>query len=246
MTTIANESVVGTVNLKKVKQSEFFVSPAVLVRALKIAELCAGKDDTLPILNTVAITATAKGNVIAQSTDRYRLVRARIELAKDEPVDVENITAKPALIELSEVKTLLTWLKPKVKALGSWGNLHIRLVWEFDEMSASKLEIISPDGSNYSTRLLDGEYPKIGSLLPDSAPIDEHANYASLNPSYLEAFAKIGKIGCERNTPMEIIMGKTPAKPIVFRGRDEDGIVFDGLQMPVRLTGGDITEYETL
>lgn len=215
----------------------FHVAPGNLDRALRIAALAAANDAMLPILTSVALTVTEAGNLVAMATDRYKLVRAAVmpTTGKDEDLTLEVAgLSRPAVLPLAEVKTLNAWLKPLVKALAHWGALEVTVTGR-TSYEPGRLTLTSPLGGSYVVNLLDGDYPKIGGLLKDWTAGDSAALFA-LNPAYLETVAKMGKLGCERNTPMVWQTGATAGKPVQFKGGSSEGLVFEGLIMPVRLS----------
>lgn len=230
-TTTALELPAGTV-------ARFHVTPAHLDRALRIAVLAASTDQTLPILNAVALTWTG-ANVAAMSTDRYRLVYALVETVKadssgDLPHVVEPLET-PAIMPLADVKTLLSWVKPLIKTLAGWGTLTVSLEGR-EQFKPGRLVVESPAGGSYVVSLQEGEYPKLASLLYGShtgtrEPVERFA----LNPTYMESVAKMAKLGCERNQPVELIPGATASKPVHFRGWSDGVLTFHGLIMPVRI-----------
>jgi hypothetical protein len=223
--------------------ARFHVTPAALDRALRIAMLAASTDNTLPLLNSVALTHTG-ANLAMMSTDRYRLVYALVATVTEDksgpfPHVVETLSnpANPAIIPLADAKALATWVKPLIKALAGWGTLVVDVHRETASDHGGRLTVTAPTGSAYVVELTTGEYPRIAGLFPGHGVADPVGRFA-LNPTYMESVAKMAKLGCERNTPVEIMPGAGASKPVTFRGQSDGVTTFHGLIMPVRLPEG--------
>lgn len=219
----------------------FNVHPAHLDRALRIAQHAASKDGTLPILNTVALALTANGNLVAQATDRYMLAHAVIPTSDDHPTDVEAFAKSPALIPVAALAPLYAWLKPYVKTSFNSLSFNVQVVDMPYPAGTRQLIVTSPfDNTTYTVVLLDGDYPKISQLFRTWTE-DSDNDRTALDPAKLEKVTKMAKLGCERNTPMQINVGAS-GKPVMFRGRADGRIVWEALVMPVRLEGGQLNE----
>lgn len=212
--------------------AEFSVHAGNLERALKIAQLCASKDKTLPILNAVAMTVSDAGNLVVQSTDRFTLMVAAVAPSGEHHSNVEALRAEPAVIPTAALSPLFAWLKPR-KAFPA--SLALRVEVLPAGRHGQQMVVTDPtDETTHMITLVDGDYPKIGKLMREWKPQDLAADRVALNPEYLERMAKAGKLGNGRNIPMEVCLGGTENKPVMFRGRDGE-LVWEGLMMPVRL-----------
>lgn len=233
MTTIAPETTaVATFNAR----------PADLDRALRIAQHAASKDGTLPILNTVALTTTPTGRLIAQATDRYMLARAVVDVSQEDHSDLTEIATDPAIIPTAALPALYAWLKPLTKLRIPTFTLNVQVMDNPNPGSIRQLVLTSPlDSTTHTVILLDGDFPKISSLIQPWKAQDDAVDRVSVAPDKLERITKMGKLGCERNTAMEMILGSAYNKPVRFRGRGGDGeITFEALVMPV--SGGIVNE----
>lgn len=223
----------------------FHVHPAKLDRALRIAQLAASKDGTLPILNAVALTVTGNGNLVAQATDRYMLARAAVTLNTDNITDVDGLTAEPALIPVSALAPLYAWLKPHLKAFHSL-SFKVQIIDVPFPAGSRQLILTEPiENTTHTVVLLNGDYPKISQLFRPWSNVSDNDRTA-LDPAKLEKVTKMAKLGCERNTPMEINLGPSAGKPSMFRGRADGRLVWEALVMPVRLEGGQLEESTEL
>jgi DNA polymerase III sliding clamp (beta) subunit (PCNA family) len=225
--------------------AEFHVAGPKLDRALRIALTSVSKDDTTPVLTTCALTVTERGNLVVQSTDRYRLVRAVVPTQEDTLREVDALRESPALMPADDVKTFLTWIKSK-SGRKSTAGLSLRVVVT-DDYGVQRLTAHALDGTSYSLTLFTaGEFPKIEGLLTGWKPATTPAGRVAFNPTYLAEMAKAAGFAAERNTPVEVLWGEG-AKPVIFRaGNSDDGLVFDGLLMPVRLPDTTVTGTDLL
>lgn len=209
--------------------TEFYVRPAALNRALRMAQLHASKDSTLPVLNAVALAVTSNGNLVAQATDRYTLGLALVETVEDQPTNLDELAKEPAIIPTATLPALYAWLKP-----------HLKMPYDFHVTitpaahGESMLTVTNPIGGTRSTLMLlsHAQFPKIHSLLrPWSNQSD--MDRVALSPDYLERAAKMGKLGCEKNTHMEMCLGPGLGKPVNFRGHTDGKVMWECLLMPV-------------
>ena len=133
-----------------------------------------------PVLNAVSIEAHGD-YLIATATDRYRLGVQRIKMA-------EPVPGFTALISLRALRSILSIFKatrksdPMLSITSDDGVLSVNSVGGFN------IEADCMAGS-MSWKLVDGQYPKVRSILADSAAAKEDASPFLLNPSLLAAFA---------------------------------------------------------
>ncbi|MDJ0316572.1 DNA polymerase III subunit beta [Arthrobacter antibioticus] len=175
--------------------------------------IASSKDDTLPILTGVKMEI--EGDLITLlATDRYRLALREIRWNPISP----NISTGA----LVKAKTL----SEVAKTLGSAGNINIAL-------SQNKELIGFESGGRRTTSLLvDGDYPKIRSLFPDTTPI--HATVET--HALAEAVRRVSLVA-ERNTPVRLIF--TDGQLTLDAGTGEDAQASENLE--ATLVGDEIT-----
>lgn len=228
MTTTAPETTATT----ETTGTEFYVRPAALDRALRMAQLHASKDNTLPVLCSVALTVTDNGNLVAQATDRYTLGMALVETVEEQPANLEALKAEPAIIPTAALPALYAWLKPHLK--GPYSSMHFHVTITPAGHGEHALNVTNPADGTRSTLILlsHAQFPKISSLL---RPWSNHSDLdrIALSPHYLERAAKMGKLGCEKNSHMEMSLGSGLSKPVNFRGHTDGKLMWECLLMPV-------------
>lgn len=148
--------------------------------AIAQVSIAAGKDDTLPLLTGVKVEIDGD-RVTLLATDRYRLTQRQFNWT---PANVG--TERNALVRariLTEV----------AKSLTSGGNIEI----QFSESS----DIIGFEaGGRHSTSvLLDGEYPPVRRLFPETTSTQTITPRAS----FIEAAKRVSLVA-ERNTPIRL------------------------------------------
>lgn len=206
------------------------------------------KNSSHPVLEYVALTVEG-GKVTALGTDRYRIGRVELPLIK--------VTSGPhghegPLLMHRKVAEQFT------KALKTIGKRELTKRSDFaepvdTEVSAAKLAKLTAviavtvageyvaewrldwaAGSSQASNELHSrlDFPSAGKLIPTSLPTSEEANgLLVFNPTLMASFLKVTDLTCKLNTPMAIIGGEKPGKPMVIQ-YDE---WFTGLLMPVRL-----------
>lgn len=140
--------------------------------------IATSKDDTLPILTSVRVEIEGE-RVTLLATDRYRLA-------------VREFTWNPGRPDVSAVALLRgRTLSDVSKSLG--GDVTIGLSTD----SGKDLISFSSAGRVTTSLLVEGEYPKVRSLFPDSVPIHAVVETAVLR----EAVRRVSLVA-ERNTPI--------------------------------------------
>jgi DNA polymerase-3 subunit beta len=159
------------------------IQSALLATAVSQVAIAAGRDDTLPILTGVRLEMDGERLTMA-ATDRYRLA-------------VREITWRPGSSD-STMQALVPsrTLSDTAKAMAGGDDVVIAL-----SQPAAGEGIIgfSGSGRRSTTRLLDGEFPKYRSLLPDS-----HAAQAEIPTATLVEVVKRVSLVAERNTPVRL------------------------------------------
>lgn len=175
--------------------------------------IASSKDDTLPILTGVKMEI--EGDLITLlATDRYRLALREIRWNPS--------TANISTGALVKAKTL----SEVAKTLGSSGNINIAL------SENSELIGFESGGRRTTSLLVDGDYPKIRSLFPDTTPI--HATVET--HALAEAVRRVSLVA-ERNTPVRLIF--TDGQLTLDAGTGEDAQASENLE--ATLVGEEIT-----
>lgn len=175
--------------------------------------IASSKDDTLPILTGVKMEI--EGDLITLlATDRYRLALREIRWNPSTP----NISTGA----LVKAKTL----SEVAKTLGGSGNINIAL------SENSELIGFESGGRRTTSLLVDGDYPKIRSLFPDTTPI--HATVET--HALAEAVRRVSLVA-ERNTPVRLMF--TDGQLTLDAGTGEDAQASENLE--AALVGDEIT-----
>jgi DNA polymerase III subunit beta len=152
--------------------------------AVSQVAIAAGRDETLPLMTGVRMEI--EGETIALlATDRYRLALREITWRPDDP--------QAHLQALVPAKTLADTAKT-LGALG--GDVTLAIA----RGSAGEGMIGFAGGTRRTTsRLLDGDYPKVRSLFPD-----HHIAQARISVSALTEVVKRVSLVAERSTPVRM------------------------------------------
>ncbi|WP_138444893.1 DNA polymerase III subunit beta [Sinomonas susongensis] len=176
--------------------------------------IAASKDDTLPILTGVRMEFE-NDLITLLATDRYRLALREIPWKPASPS-----VSTSALVK---AKTL----NEVAKTLGGSGELNIALADD-----DSRLIGFESGGRTTTSLLVDGDYPKIRSLFPESTPIHAIVSTQEL----VEAVRRVSLVA-ERNTPVRLAF--TDGLVALDAGTGEDAQASEELE--AQLTGEDIT-----
>lgn len=152
-------------------------------KAVNQVTVAASKDDTLPLLTGVRIEISGE-NVTLLATDRYRLALRELTWRPASP-DAE-------IIALVKGRTLTD----VVKALGQATEIEVAL------SSGSGKDIVGFEagGRHTTSTLLDGDYPPVRRLFPESSPIHAVVNRQAL----IDAARRVSLVA-ERNTPVRLV-----------------------------------------
>jgi DNA polymerase III subunit beta len=162
----------------------------VFAAAVSQVAIAAGRDDTLPVLTGVRIEID-DDRVTLAATDRYRLAVRELRWQPDRP-GLSIVALVPART-LADTAKALTGGAQVTVAL-STGGAGEGLIG-FSGRGAS-----GQNGQRRATtRLLDGEYVKYRSLLPD----DSSANAYVETASFVEAVKRVSLVA-PRNTPVRL------------------------------------------
>jgi DNA polymerase-3 subunit beta len=160
------------------------VDAAAFAAAVSQVAIAAGRDDTLPVLTGVRVEL--EGNTLALlATDRYRLAVRELEWRSDTP-DISTAALVPA-------KTIAD----TAKALGPLGgDVTIALA----RGGTGEGMIGFAGGTRKTTsRLLDGEFPKVRSLRPET-----HNAQARVPVTALQEVVRRVALVAERATPVRM------------------------------------------
>lgn len=165
-------------SLPQVPDDSGTVSAGEFQNAVSQVTIATSKDDTLPILTSVRVEIEGE-KVTLLATDRYRLA-------------VREFTWNPGRPDVSAVALLRRrTLSDVSKSLG--GDVTIGLSTD----AGKDLISFTSAGRVTTSLLVEGEYPKVRSLFPDSVPIHAIVETAVLR----EAVRRVSLVA-ERNTPL--------------------------------------------
>jgi DNA polymerase-3 subunit beta len=155
----------------------------VFTHAVAQVSIAADRGDTLPILTGVRVEIEGD-RLTLLATDRYRLAMRELTWSPED-TDASHVALVPART-----------LSDTAKALGALGSIEIQLGG-----GASGDSLIGFEAGQRltTTRLLDGEYPKVTSIFPSSADTESVIETAAL----IEAVKRVALVA-ERNTPVRL------------------------------------------
>lgn len=162
------------------------IDGSLFTQAVQQVQVAADRGDTLPILTGVRVEVEGE-TITLLATDRYRL--AMRELAwNPNAADASHVALIPART-----------LSDTAKALGAAGSIDVAFG---GAAGGDGLVGFEAGQRRTTTRLLDGEYPKVAKIFPTSseteAVIDTHA--------LTEAVKRVALVA-ERNTPVRLRFG---------------------------------------
>lgn len=202
--------------LPELPESAGTVDGNAFAHAVAQVTVAASKDDTLPILTAVKLEIEGD-RITFLATDRYRLALKELTWSPADPSISTSLLVKSRT--LTEV----------AKSLGGGGDLQLRLP---KESSTSDLVGFSSGGRRTTSVLVDGEYPKIRALFPESSPI--HAVVAT--SPLVEAVNRV-KLVAERNTAVRMVF--TDGQVALDAGTGNDASANESLD--AALEGDEIT-----
>jgi DNA polymerase-3 subunit beta len=183
-------------------------------QAVSQVAIAAGKDDTLPVLTGIRMEIDGASVTLA-ATDRYRLA-----------VRTFNWAPKKTSMELN------TLIPAKILADAAKNMSGSETVSFAIAPDGEKLFGFESEGMRTTTRLLDGEFPKYRSLLPN-----ESATRAIVDTQELLNAVKRVALVAERNTPIRMTF---QGKELNLRaGSGEDAQANEALEADV---DGDVIE----
>ena len=157
------------------------VNGDVFSEAVAQVAIAAGKDDTIPVLTGIRVEIDGS-HVTLAATDRYRLAVRTFPWSPTK-TSIELNTLVPARI-----------LADAAKSMGSAQAVELAIAPDGEKLIGFEAE-----GMRTTTRLLDGEFPKYRSLLPN-----ESSTTAIVDTTELVNAVKRVALVAERNTPIRM------------------------------------------
>jgi DNA polymerase-3 subunit beta len=155
----------------------------VFTQAVAQVSVAADRGDTLPILTGVRMEIEGE-KVTLLATDRYRLAMRELTWNPASP-DASHVALVPART-----------LSDTAKALGAAGSIDVALG---GSAGGDGLIGFEAGQRRTTTRLLDGEYPKVTSIFPTTTDSEAVVKTAEL----VEAVKRVALVA-ERNTPVRL------------------------------------------
>ena len=164
-------------------ESSGTIDGATFTQAVSQVAIAADRGDTLPILTGVRVEIEGE-KVTFLATDRYRLA-------------MREFTWNPSSSDASHIALIpAKTLSEMARSLGSGGSVAIAL----GSAAGGDGLVGFEAGQRHSTsRLLDGEYPKVAKIFPSSSEIEAVVKTADL----IEAVKRVALVA-ERNTPVRL------------------------------------------
>jgi DNA polymerase-3 subunit beta len=158
------------------------VAGEVLTQAVAQVSIAASRDETLPILTGIRIEIEGD-ELTLLATDRYRLAVRTIPWRPGDP--------SASSVALIRARTL----SDVAKALGTSADVTFALTTG----GATEMVGFEAGGRRTTSLLVDGDYPKVRALFPDSPP-----THALISTSALIDAVKRVSLVAERNTPVRL------------------------------------------
>ncbi|MFC8796221.1 DNA polymerase III subunit beta [Promicromonospora sp. NPDC057138] len=190
------------------------VSGDAFTHAVAQVTVAASRDDTLPLLTGVRVEIEGE-RITLLSTDRYRLA-------------LRELTWTPATPGFSAVALVRArTLNDVAKSLGSGGLVNVGL------STGQGVDLVGFEagGRQTTSQLVEGDYPAVRRLFPDSTPI--HAVVATA--PLIEAAKRVSLVA-ERNTPIRLSFSE--GQVVLDAGHGDDAQASEALEAV--LVGEDI------
>lgn len=206
--------------LPAMPESRGKVKSEAFAHAVGQAVTAAGRDDMLPVLTGVRLELDGS-SISMLATDRFRLSQRELEWEPGTP-DISAAALVPAKV-----------LADTAKSLTGGSEISIAL-----SSSGTGEGIIGFEGSagggirRTTTRLLDGEFPKVRSLFPS-----EHLTLARVDRAVLIDAVKRVSLVAERNTAVQLAFGDGVLT--LDAGSGEEAMASESIEAVI--TGDDLT-----
>ncbi|MGH3735508.1 MAG: DNA polymerase III subunit beta [Micromonosporaceae bacterium] len=184
------------------------VDSAVFASAVAQVAVAAGRDDTLPMLTGVRLELE-QATMTMIATDRYRLTIREIPWRPDAS-DISTAALVPART-----------LAETAKTLGAAGG-EVTLAMSDTGMGEGLIGF-SGSGRRTTSRLLNDDFPKVKSIVPDS-----YAAVAKMSVAPLTEVVKRVSLVAERNTPVRLSFSEDGV--IVEAGGSEDARASEAME----------------
>lgn len=187
----------------------------VFTQAVSQVSVAADRGDTLPILTGVRVEIEGDKMTLL-ATDRYRLA-------------MRELTWNPSDSSASHVVLVpARTLADTARSLGASGSIDVALG---SAAGGDGLVGFEAGSRRTTTRLLDGEYPKVSSIFPSSSETEAVISTAEL----VEAVKRVALVA-ERNTPVRLRF--TEGQVTIEAGTGEDAQASEAVE--ATLQGPDI------
>lgn len=177
-------------SLPKMPETAGTVDSSAFAEAVSQVVVAAGRDELLPVFTGVRVEIDGE-NLSLLATDRYRMALREITWNPDTPQLSANALV-PAKV-----------LSDTARSMSAGNNITISLS---TADNGDGIIGFHGDGAagvrQTTTRLLDGEFPKVRNIMNAQARLNVRVNTAELN-----AVAKRVALVAERNTPLRMLIG---------------------------------------
>ncbi len=177
-------------SLPQMPPSTGSVGSDIFAAAVTQVAIAAGRDDTLPVLTGVRVEIDGETITLA-ATDRYRLAVRELRWNPQQP-DISATALVPAKTLADTARSLTS---------GAEVSIALGLPGQADVGTAAGEGMIGFEGGGRrtTTRLLDGEFPKFRSLLPDQVNTVAELQTAA----FIESVKRVSLVA-ERSTPVRL------------------------------------------
>lgn len=181
-------------------------------KAVAQVTVAAGRDESLPLLTGVKMEIRGD-QLTLLATDRYRLALRELPWQPSSPsMEKETLVRARVLTDVA-------------RSLHAGGRLDLSLSPESDIIG------FESEGSRTTSTMIDGDYPPVRRLFPDSSPTHAVVNTAAM----IEAVKRVSLVA-ERNTPIRLSF--TEGQVVLEAGQGEDAQASEALES--LLVGEDI------
>lgn len=199
--------------LPEMPQHQGSIDGGLFAEAINQVTIAAGRDETLPLLTGVRMEIEGE-KLTLLATDRYRLAMRQLTWSPASP-DVEQVALVRART-LSDV----------ARNMAGSGSVEISLAQGADIVG------FEAGGRRTTSLLVDGEYPPVRRLFPESTSTHTVTNTAEL----MEAAKRVSLVA-ERNTPIRLAFSE--GQVVLEAGQGDDAQASEALEST--LVGEDIT-----
>ncbi len=207
-------------SLPEMPEAAGSVRSEVFATAVSQAVTAAGRDDMLPVLTGVRLEIEGS-HISLLATDRFRLSNRELEWSPTS-TDVSTAALVPAKVLADTARSLTSGTDVTIALSGAGAGEGII---GFEGAAGGGLR-------RTTTRLLDGEFPKVRTLFPS-----EHLTIARLDRATLVESVKRVSLVAERNTAVQLAFADGMLK--LDAGSGEEALATEEIEAQVK--GEDIT-----